>query len=373
MSKILYITGSFPRLGDGIGDGAGKLYDAIEDKSQIELVTSDFESIRAYVDECGYRNVQYVTNWKIKTAKKLLDRIRKERIRKVLIEYAGNGYKKDFGISLLPLFIRIQNKMIKGETICHLRLHEYSMCRPARKLFTLPLVWFSHCIDTPSYVEYKLLSKKYHKPIIKTHNGTSFTWRNGKRTIPIHKGDKIVLAFFGGIYPGKGIETLLDIWEELESLYPNKYEYQLLGGFPKGLTDAFDDYQKKITNMINDKGLQDKLTISGYLPADEIERRLDCVDIAVLPYEDGLTLRRGSFVAFLGRHVAIVTSEGDEEATKLFDKTIGVKMCKDSKAMIQGIIDYSLNNGFIEAGEDNDKFRAIFEWKAAAQKVLESF
>ena len=157
--KILYITGSFPRLGDGIGDAAGKLYDAIEDKNNIELVTSNSDEIAKYVKEKHYSQVQLVNDWKYRTISNLIKRIIKENIDKVLIEYAGNGYKKDLAISFLPLRIRIHNLLSKKKIQCHLRLHEFSMCRPARKIFTYPLVWFCHHMDTPSYVEYKILRR----------------------------------------------------------------------------------------------------------------------------------------------------------------------------------------------------------------------
>lgn len=372
MSSVMYITGSFPRLGDGIGDAAGKLYDAIEDKSRIKLVTTGDEKIKKYVDECGYKNVKFVSNWKIGTIIKLIRYIKMNNIENVLIEYAGNGYRKDLGISFLPLILRFNNIFSSKTVTCHLRLHEFSMCRPARKVFTYPLIWFSHQIDTPSYVEYNVLTSKIGSKVRKSMIGSNFKWREEDKTSK-RKNDKIILAFFGGIYPGKGIEQLLDIWEMIQSRYPEKYEYWLLGGFPQGLTSAFDDYQAHISKLIKEKDLEKNIYISGFLPSDEIEKKLDLIDIAVLPYEDGLTLRRGSFLAFLSRQVAIVTSEGDKEAKEVFQNAVGVKMCSDAEKMIEGILDYSKDDKYVLAGVDNKRFKALFDWKVIAKETIESF
>lgn len=373
MINTVYITGSFPRLGDGIGDAAGRLYDAIEDKTRIKLITSDDSKIIEYVLERGYDNVSFVPNWKAETIISLIKYICNHNIQNVLIEYAGNGYKKDFAISFLPFVIRIHNLFSRNKIICHLRLHEFSKCRLARKLLTYPLVWFSHHIDTPSYVEYKILASAYGSKIRKSMIGSNFEWRSTTRLIKYNKDNKIVLAFFGAIYPGKGIEKLIDLWGKLHSRYPDKYEYWLLGGFPSGLTRAFDSYQKQILELIKEKGMEKNIQIFGFLPYNEIENLLDRTDIAVLPYEDGLTLRRGSFLAFLGRHVAIVTSMGDREAKEVFKNAIGVKMCIDEEEMISGIIDYSKEWKFLSAGADNERFKEFFDWRKIAKDVMGNF
>ena len=118
-----------------------------------------------------------IPNWKLATINKIIKKIKKEHINKILIEYAGNGYKKDLAISFLPFRIRLHNLFTKEKVECHLRLHEFTMCRTARKIFTYPLVWFCHHMDTPSYVEYKVLSAKYGKKVNKSAIGSNIRWR----------------------------------------------------------------------------------------------------------------------------------------------------------------------------------------------------
>lgn len=370
---ILYITGSFPRLGDGIGDAAGRLYGAITDKSSIHLITTKHKEIEEYIKENEYSNVSLLTDWKYHSVKKIIRIIKEKQINKVLIEYAGNGYGRDLAISFFPLMIRIRNLFSKNKVECHLRLHEFTMCRPARKVFTYPLVMFCHHLDTPSYVEYQHLHKKYGDKVTKSSIGSNINWRETPKENDYKSGDRIKLAFFGGIYPGKGIEKLIEIWDKLEGKYPDRYEYQLLGGFSPNLSNAFQNYNDEISKLIKEKGLSEKITISGFLKDEEIEKRLDEVDIAVLPYEDGLTLRRGSFLAFLARNVAIVTSQGDKEAKAMFSNAIGVRMCADINEMLTNIEELSENGLFYKAGLDNDRFKENFEWKGIADKVLNCF
>lgn len=364
---ILYITGSFPRLGDGIGDAAGKLYDAMIKEEELTLVTTDIPAIKDYIEENSYENYILVKNWKLGTISWLMKYMKENNVNQIIIEYAGNGYKKDLAISFLPLFIRINNIISKNKIECHLRLHEYTMCRFARKIFTWPLVKFCAHLDTPSYVEYQYLKNKFGDKVSKSGIGSNINWTD-KKKVPTE--GKISLGFFGGIYPGKGIENLIELWSKLDKQYPDRYQYYLLGGFPKNLTDAFDDYQASIQNLIKEKNLSEKIIITGFLPEEEIEQKLDLIDIAVLPFEDGLTLRRGSFLAFLGRNVAVVTSSGDSEARELFDNAEGVKMCEGEQEMIDAILDYSKNKKYYNAGLSNGKFREYFEWDKIAKQVL---
>lgn len=371
---ILYITGSFPRLGDGIGDAAGKLFASMNELTGIRLVTTDIPGIKEYVQEQKYENAMLVPDWKYRTIRKLLKYAEEQNITQILIEYCGNGYKKDLAISFMPLMIRWHNLFSKKKIECHLRLHEYTMCRPARKIFTWPLVRFCHHLDTPSFVEYEHLKKKFGRKVFKTGIGSNINWADTpKKKSEEGKKDKINLAFFGGIYPGKGIEKLIELWSRIEKQHPDKYRYYLLGGFPPNLTSAFDGYQQTIQKLISEENLTEKIIITGFLPENEIEEKLDMIDIAVLPYEDGLTLRRGSFLAFLGRGVAVVTSQGDKEARQLFDNASGVKMCANQEEMIQAILDYSENGNYYQAGLSNTQYRSDFEWGNIAEKVLDCF
>jgi len=128
----------------------------------------------------------------------------------------------------------------------------------------------------------------------------------------------------------------------------------------------------KILEKIRQAG---KKTILAINKVDLVENKekLDMIDIAVLPYEDGLTLRRGSFLAFLGRNVAVVTSSGDEEATQLFGNAEGVKMCADQDEMLRAILEYSEGNKYYEAGLSNAKYQESFDWDKIAVNVLKCF
>lgn len=374
---ILYITGSFPRLGDGIGDAAGKLFASMRELTQIHLVTTDIPGIKAYVEEQNYDDVMLVPDWKYRTIRRLVKYADEQNISQILIEYCGNGYKKDLAISFMPLMLRWHNLFSKHKIECHLRLHEYTMCRPARKIFTWPLVRFCHHLDTPSFVEYEHLKKKFGEKVFKTGIGSNINWAETPKKMPevseIGNDAKIKLGFFGGIYPGKGIEKLIELWSRMEKQYPGRYQYYLLGGFPPNLTSAFDGYQQSIQKLIIEKDLTDKIVITGFLPENEIEKQLDKIDIAVLPYEDGLTLRRGSFLAFLGRGVAVVTSQGDKEARQLFENADGVKMCANQEEMMQAILSYSENSNYYQAGLSNSRYRSDFEWDNIAERVLDCF
>lgn len=84
--------------------------------------------IKNYIKEKEYNNEVLVPNWKLKSVYNIIHLIKTENVSRVIIEYAGNGYKRDLAISFLPIFLRVINLFSKKRIRCHLRVHDYTMC-----------------------------------------------------------------------------------------------------------------------------------------------------------------------------------------------------------------------------------------------------
>jgi rfaE bifunctional protein nucleotidyltransferase chain/domain len=61
---------------------------------------------------------------------------------------------------------------------------------------------------------------------------------------------------------------------------------------------------------IAEMGLRDSITVTGYLDADAASRRLVGLDLAVLPFRDGLTTKRSSFLSVLSHDVPVLSTRG---------------------------------------------------------------
>jgi len=88
-------------------------------------------------------------------------------------------------------------------------------------------------------------------------------------------GDKIVLGFIGSIRKNKGIELLLDVWEENEFLNNNEI-ILLIAGSCKN-----DKLNKRIEEMNNYKNV---IIDIRFLPLDNFAAYMKVSDIILLPY-----------------------------------------------------------------------------------------
>jgi glycosyltransferase involved in cell wall biosynthesis len=112
---------------------------------------------------------------------------------------------------------------------------------------------------------------------------------------------KYDIGYFGYIRHGKGIEEFLQVIEELKSKN-NEIKAYVLGQRLEGLEEFADTVSKKS----NEIGVE---VIEG-LPDNEVADILADTKVAFLPYPDGLSERRGSYLAYIRNLSLVVSTEG---------------------------------------------------------------
>lgn len=118
-----------------------------------------------------------------------------------------------------------------------------------------------------------------------------------------------LLGYFGFINEEKGIESLLYALRDLRATgFPA--HLLLVGGLHSDREAEFSEYQASLLRMIESLGLQPAVTMTGYLEPDEASRRLVGLDLAVLPFRDGLTTKRSSFLSVLSHDVPVLSTRG---------------------------------------------------------------
>ena len=134
------------------------------------------------------------------------------------------------------------------------------------------------------------------------------------------KPDDLLLSYFGFLNESKGAETLIHALARLvqreynlqstSSFQPPTSNLQLMMvGGKVGSSDPTNvAYLKKVEGLIEELGLTDRVLWTGYTPQSEVSANLLASDICVLPYRDGASFRRGSFMAALAHGLAIVST-----------------------------------------------------------------
>jgi glycosyltransferase involved in cell wall biosynthesis len=87
---------------------------------------------------------------------------------------------------------------------------------------------------------------------------------------------KHFVAYFGFIYPHKAVELLFDIAD------PRQDHLVLIGQLDQG-----DPYQRAVRDRTQREPWRGRVTVTGFLPGEQVARLLAAVDAVILPYRDG--------------------------------------------------------------------------------------
>ncbi len=116
--------------------------------------------------------------------------------------------------------------------------------------------------------------------------------------------NEILLCYFGFLNETKGAETLVRALTDL----PNA-KLLMLGG-QTGESDAGNvAYRARVKAAIASSGLDSRVIWTDFMPQPQVSAHFLAADICVLPYRDGVSFRRGTFMAALAHGKAIVTTE----------------------------------------------------------------
>jgi glycosyltransferase involved in cell wall biosynthesis len=160
----------------------------------------------------------------------------------------------------------------------------------------------------------------------------------GRLTLKVGATD-FVLAYIGFVYPGKGIETLLQSFEQVCRARSN-VRLAIIGG---GLAREFPDQPNYLDDMhalAARLGIADRVIWTGDYSSDsdEASTYLRAADLCVLPFDTGVKLNNSSFSSVAAHGRPIVTTQ-DDKLEPQFVHQANVFLCppKSADAMARAI------------------------------------
>ena len=120
--------------------------------------------------------------------------------------------------------------------------------------------------------------------------------------------DDLLLCYFGFLNDSKGGEELMLATARLaEAGLP---VHLLMIGGQLGASDPTNAaYLQRVQALIIAQGIADRVHWTGFTGEAEVSANLLASDIAVLPYRDGVSFRRGSLMAALAHGLPVVSTE----------------------------------------------------------------
>jgi glycosyltransferase involved in cell wall biosynthesis len=123
-----------------------------------------------------------------------------------------------------------------------------------------------------------------------------------------------VLAPFGLVYPGKGLETLFQALPEILRQVPSA-RLIIIGA----TRPADQSYRAALEQLACARGIAHAVIWAGQHSAETVSRMLAAADLFVVPYDDGGTIRRGSLMAGLAHGLPVVTTPSPVPSSSLRD------------------------------------------------------
>lgn len=139
-----------------------------------------------------------------------------------------------------------------------------------------------------------------------------------------------LVAYFGFIYEGKGIETLL---RAAALTAEHGVRFVLIGDVP------LPHYKNDLTRLYDDLHLDGVVSWAGSCTAQQVSTYLRAADICCLPFDVGVRLNNSSVVVTGVHNLPLVTTRGDTlEAEFRHDENVWLVPPVDPKALSEAIL-----------------------------------
>jgi rfaE bifunctional protein nucleotidyltransferase chain/domain len=260
-----------------------------------------------------------IANWHFPDMKTVLDVALEVRPDVVHIQYHNEDYDSVEMISAVPLCLR----ETLPETLVVSTLHNIRSFTFAPRLTMNVFMRFSDWLVITNEADREVLLAEHpehaHKySVVPAAGGLPCPAGVRARHSELRRAlrdrleigdDTYLLGSFGFINEEKGLESVLLALRELRtSGFPA--HLLLVGGLHSDREAQISPYHQTLLHAIDALGLRDAVTTTGYLEADAASQHLVGLDLAVLPFRDGLTTKRSSFLSVLSHDVPVLSTRG---------------------------------------------------------------
>jgi glycosyltransferase involved in cell wall biosynthesis len=114
-----------------------------------------------------------------------------------------------------------------------------------------------------------------------------------------------LLGYFGFLHQSKGADTLVRALAKLDEGTHLVFIGGRTGTSDSDNTRAFYD---RLTSLIAELDLEDRVHWTGFMSETRVSTYLHAADVMVMPYRDGVSLRRGTLMAVLAHGRPLITT-----------------------------------------------------------------
>lgn len=329
--RVCLVSAEYPPMQGGVGDCTHELARAlIASGHEVAVVTSVRDKVKANEESTLEPTVyRAVSRWNWRSWACVLETMRTWSSDILHIQYQTAGYGMHPAINFLPLRLRL------GHAVSHflggmrrrphvvVTFHDlrvpylFPKAGAVRRCVTLSLARWSDAVIATNVEDYESLRKSLsgHPSLHLIPIGSNIhprppagydraAWR---RSLGVDEGEAL-LCYFGFLNESKGGETLFRALAEV--VRRGLRTRLLMVGGQTGDSDPTNAvYAERVRSLGAAVGVLDHVLWTGYTDAEQVSANLFAADICVLPYRDGASYRRGSFMAALAHGLPIVSTQ----------------------------------------------------------------
>lgn len=376
--KICIISGDFPPTKGGLADYTKYLFDKLEEilgRNNVFLITTSSNFCEFSVKNKNILNI--IDRWNFGGVVKIVKVIKKLNPDIVHIQYPTDNYGYNPGINFLPFFLRFLGLNLSIVSTIH-EFDNRSMLGKIR--LSINILFSTKTI---------IVSQAYEKSILNFLFLFKFLLKNKIKYIPVgsnvlvdvnaiskkeidrirkklgvNKKD-IILCNFGIVRSGKGIEFLIETFNELIKEGHNNLKLLFIG-------ECKDNFYQQFKKIIEVYELKNYIYLTGYCSSLEASKYLLLSDICVLPFEDGITAKRGSFFAPFFYGIPIITTKSKFVPEGLIDHKNVILITYGSKEELKRYILELINDNTLRKRMSQNIKKALyyFSWDTIALQTI---
>jgi glycosyltransferase involved in cell wall biosynthesis len=185
-----------------------------------------------------------------------------------------------------------------------------------------------------------------------------------------------LVVFFGFLHPVKGLHRLI---ESLAVVRPSLPGVRLvIAGGQESHSVVGKEAQalrRRLEEIAHRHQVEHDVTFTGYLPEADVSRLLQAADVAVFPFDNGVTSKSGSLIAARTHGVPVIATAapGTLAGVTEMDGVVRVPP-RDTPALVAALRlvfgDRRVVDNLLEA---NQEYVAVQSWKAVAERHLEIY
>jgi len=386
--KVCLVTGEFPPMEGGVGDYTKELATAMAAQGAEVCVLTSKEAQGAEFP--SFNVFPVIEKWEWRSWSEIIKLIGQEKPDVLHIQYQAAAYKMHPAINFLPWRIRFLRSRPSLITTFHdLRVPYLFPKAGILREWVITLMGLGCDAVIVTNVEDLLKMRRrfescrflspppiHHIPIgsnIRPTPPSGYNRDAWRARWGVAKED-ILLCHFGFLNQTKGVEALVKALHWLvKSGYPVKL---LMVGGETGSSDPTNlEYARKIKALIEDLGLEERVKWTGYTLPEEVSANLMASDICVLPYKDGVSLRRGSLHAALIHGLPVISTYPRVPIKELEDgRNIKLVPPDSPESIAQAVIELGTNPELRQKlGDGARELSALFGWEGIAEETLKLY